>query len=146
MIENSSLYIKIFPMKFYFHLDAFEPIVQLLLPLWLTYSLCAENVDLSIFLEITRNHWQFRTILWMTYQIDVLVAQNVVIDVGRVISIRWLLFLISWKATGKLMVLYHSELNVLRCSSSTIATCPGFPKIKRPFACKSFVRKHVLLD
>ena len=37
-------------------------------------------------------------------------------------------FLISWKITDKQMVVYHSELTVLRCSSSTIVTCPVFPK------------------
>ena len=40
-------------------------------------------------------------------------------------------FLISWKATGKQMVVYHTELTVPRCSSGTIATCPVFPKKKK---------------
>ena len=39
-----------------------------------------------------------------------------------------LIFLISWKTTGKQMVVYHSELTALSCSSGTIATCPVFWK------------------
>ena len=46
----------------------------------------------------------------------------------RVIRLRRLVFLISWKTTGKQMVVYHSKLTVLRCSSGTIAACPVFPK------------------
>ena len=41
----------------------------------------------------------------------------------RVIRLRRLVFLISWKTTGKQMVVYHSKLTVLCCSSGTIATC-----------------------
>ena len=44
------------------------------------------------------------------------------------IRLRRLVFLISWKTTGKQMVMYHSELTVLHCSCGTIATCPVFPK------------------
>ena len=46
----------------------------------------------------------------------------------RVIRLRRLVFLISCKATGKQMIVYHSELTVLHCSSGTIAICPVFPK------------------
>ena len=41
--------------------------------------------------------------------------------------LRRLVFLIACKTTGKQMVVYHSELTVLRCSSGKIATCSVFP-------------------
>ena len=43
------------------------------------------------------------------------------------------------------MVVYHTELTVLHCSSGTIATCPVFSK-KQAFAWKCFVREQLLLD
>ena len=46
----------------------------------------------------------------------------------RVIRLRRLVFLISWKTTGKQMAVYHSELTVLRYFGGTIATCSVFPK------------------
>ena len=48
-----------------------------------------------------------------------------------------LVFLISWKTTVKQMVVYHSELTVVRCSSGTN---------KRSFAWKCFVRDQLWLD
>ena len=65
----------------------------------------------------------------------------------RVIRFRRFVFLISWQATGKQMVVYHTELAVLHCSSGTIATCPVFTKkYKRSFAWKCCVREQLLLD
>ena len=43
------------------------------------------------------------------------------------------------------MVVTHSELTVLRCSSGTIATCLVFPN-KQSFAGKCFVHEQLLLD
>ena len=57
----------------------------------------------------------------------------------RVICLRRLVFLISWKTTGKQMVVYHSELTVLRCFSGTIATCSVFPK-KQAIICLAVLR------
>ena len=57
----------------------------------------------------------------------------------RVIRLRRLVFLISCKTTGKQMVVYHSELTVLRCSSGTIATCPVVPK-KQAIICLEVLR------
>ena len=45
-----------------------------------------------------------------------------------VIRLRRLIFLISCEKTGKQMVVYHSELNVMHYSSGTIAPRPVFPK------------------
>ena len=50
----------------------------------------------------------------------------------RVIRLRRLVCLISWKTTEKQIVVYHSELTVLRCSSGTIETCPVFSKKQSP--------------
>ena len=74
-------------------------------------------------------------------QIDILSAQKC-----RVIRLRRLVYLISWKTTGKQIVVYHAELIVLRCSSGTFATCPVFPKNRRLYAWKCFVREQPLLD
>ena len=91
----------------------------------------------------------------MTRQIDVLNAKKCSclsrcvrarIVVLKVIRLRRLVFLISWKTTGKQMVVYHSELAFQRCSSGTIATCSIFPKNGRSFAWKCFVREQLLLD
>ena len=57
----------------------------------------------------------------------------------RVFRLRRLIFLISWKTTGKQMVVYHSELTILRCSSGTIATCPVFHK-KQAIICLKVLR------
>ena len=73
----------------------------------------------------------------MTHHIDVLSAQKcscsadvweLALSWWRVIRLRRLVFLISWKTAGKQMVVYHSGLTVLHCSSGTIATCPIFLK------------------
>ena len=55
-------------------------------------------------------------------------------------------FLFSWKTTGKRMIVKHSELTVLCCSSGTTATYPVFPKNRRSFAWKRSVRELLLLD
>ena len=64
--------------------------------------------------------------------------------------LRRLVFLISWKTTSTQMVVYHSELTVLRCSSGTIVICPVFQKKKkknrRSFPWKCFVREQLLLN
>ena len=60
--------------------------------------------------------------------------------------LRRLVFLISWKTTGKQMAVYHSELTVLRCYSGTIATYPVFPKNRQSFSWKCFVCEQLLLD
>lgn len=36
----------------------------------------------------------------------------------------------SWKTTGQQMIMYHSELIILRCSSGIIVSCPGFSKMQ----------------
>ena len=85
----------------------------------------------------------------MTHQIDVVVWANVwelALSWWRVIRLRRLVFLISWKKTGKQIVVYHSELTILRCTSGTIATWPVFRKNMRSFAWKCFVCKQLLLD
>ena len=74
----------------------------------------------------------------MTRQIEsIWVLKNAVVWVDvwelalswwKVICLRWLVSLISWKTTGKQMGVYHSELTILRWFSGTIATCPVFPK------------------
>ena len=61
-----------------------------------------------------------------------------------VIRLRRLVFLISCKTTGKQMVVYHSELTVLRYSSGTIATCPGFSK-KQAIICLEVLRARATL-
>ena len=44
------------------------------------------------------------------------------------------------------MVVYHSELTALGCSSGTIASCEVFPKNRPSFAWKCIVRVQLLLD
>lgn len=44
------------------------------------------------------------------------------------IRLLLLVFRISSKISGKQMVVYHSELIILRCSSRTVATWPVLPK------------------
>ena len=119
----------------------------------------SKNVDLSFYFlstgkkDVIRCH--VRTIRRMMHQIDVLSAQKCSclsrcvrarIVWWRVLRLRRLVFLISWKITGKQMIMYHLELTVLCCSSGTIATCPVFLKKKLSFAWKCFVRKQLLLD
>ena len=60
----------------------------------------------------------------------------------RVICLRPLVFPISWKTTGKQIVVYHSELTVMRCSSPV--QC--FWKNRRLIAWKSFVHGQLLLS
>ena len=76
----------------------------------------------------------------MTHQIEVLSAQkcSCLSRCVRARLRRWN-FLISWKT----LVVYHSELIVLHCSSGTTATCP---KNRWSFAWKCFVRDQLLLD
>ena len=64
----------------------------------------------------------------------------------RVLRLRRLIFLISWMTTGKQMVLYHSELTVLRCLVVRLRHVQFFQKNRRSFAWKCFVRKQHLLD
>ena len=53
----------------------------------------------------------------------------------------------TWRLSlDKRMVVYHSELTVLRCSSGTNATRQVFPKKHVTFAWRRFVRKQLLLD
>ena len=84
--------------------------------------------------------WLFKSMFW--------VLKNAIIwaDVWehallwwRVIRLRRLVFLISWKTTGKQMVVYHSKLTVQRWSSGSIATCPVFPK-KQAIICLEVLR------
>ena len=56
------------------------------------------------------------------------------------ICFQRLLFFISCKTTGKQVVVYHSKLSVLCCPSGTIAASSVFPKKRRSFAWKLFVR------
>ena len=100
----------------------------------------------SNFIFYVRCH--VRTIRRMTTKLIFWVLKNAVVlaDVWelalswwRVIRLRWLILLISWTTTGKLMVVYHSELTVLRCSSGTIGTCPVFPK-KQAIICLKVLR------
>ena len=46
----------------------------------------------------------------------------------RMIRLLLFVFRISPKISGKQIVVYHSELTVLRCSSETVATWPVLPK------------------
>ena len=68
----------------------------------------------------------------MTHQIDVLSAQKFSC-LSRCVRARIVVVkndpssAVSFP-TGKQMVVYHSELTVLRCSSGTIATCTVFPQ------------------
>ena len=54
-----------------------------------------------------------------------------------------LVFLISPKTSGKQMVVYHSEMTVLRRTNDKVATCPVFPK-KQATIC--FVCEQLLLE
>ena len=56
-----------------------------------------------------------------------------------VIRLRRLIFLITWKTTGKQIVVYHSELTILRCFSGTIVTCTIFLK-KQVIICLEVLR------
>ena len=73
----------------------------------------------------------------MTLQILVLSAQKCSF-LSRCVRDS-ILVVISCKTTGKQMVVYHSELTVLRCSSGTIATCPVVPK-KQAIICLEVLR------
>lgn len=46
----------------------------------------------------------------------------------RVIRLRRLIFVISWKITGKPMVVCHSKFTVLRCSSGMVGQVRFFQK------------------
>ena len=60
------------------------------------------------------------------------------------IRLQRLVFLISWNTTDKQMFVRHSELTVLRYSSGTIATCPGFSK-KQAIICLEVLRARATL-
>ena len=64
------------------------------------------------------------------------------------IRFRRLIFLIAWKTTNKqMLVVYHSELTVLCCSSVIrLRHVQFFRKNRRSFAWKCFVREQLLLD
>ena len=115
----------------------------------------SKNVDHSFYflrtgIKISQglySRWLIKSMFW--------VLQNAVVwaDVWelalswwRMIRLLRLVFLISWKTTGQQMAVYHSEFNVLRCSSGTIATFPVFPKNRQSFAWKCFVCEKLLLD
>ena len=82
----------------------------------------------------------------MTHQIDVLSAQKcsclsrcvrariVVVKSDPSSAVGFLNFL-----EDNQVVVYHSELTVLRCSSGTIATCPVLPK-KQAIICLVVLR------
>ena len=73
--------------------------------------------------------WLIKSMFWLLKNAVVWADMwELALSWWRVIRLRWSIFLISWKTTGKQMIVYHSELTVLLCSSGTIATCPVFPK------------------
>ena len=84
--------------------------------------------------------WLIKSIFWVLKNAVVWVnVWELALSWWIVILLRRLVFPISWKTTGKQMVVYHSELTVQRCSSITIATCPVFPK-KRAIICLEVLR------
>ena len=69
--------------------------------------------------------WLIKSMLWVLKNAVVWAdVWELALSWWRVIRLRRLVFLISWKTTGKQLVVYHSELAVLRYSSGTIATFP----------------------
>ena len=65
----------------------------------------------------------------------------------RVIRLRRLVFLISWKTTGKQTIVYHSELTVLRYSNGTIGHVQFFSGLYDGWLIKSmfwsFIAKNL---
>ena len=143
------MFFKTFPIQIYTPLQAFEPIVEELLPIWLSYlSLfrCRKKLTSNFFFTYGNKTSLFVSksslIRRMTHQIDAVVWADVwelALLWWRVIRLLRFVFLISWMTTGRQMVVYHSELTVLRCSSGTIATCPVFPK-KQAIICLEVLR------
>ena len=73
--------------------------------------------------------WHIKSMFWVLKNVVVWAdVWELPLSWWRAICLQRLVFLISWKTTGKQIVVFHSELTVLRCSSGTIATCPVFPK------------------
>ena len=73
--------------------------------------------------------WLIKQMFWVLKNIVVWDdVWELLLSWWRMIRLRRLVLLISCKTTGKQMVVYHSELTILHCSSGTITTCPVFPK------------------
>ena len=84
--------------------------------------------------------WLINSLYWVLKNVVVWADMwDLALSWWRVIRLRLLVFLISWKTTGKEMVVYHSELTVLRCSSGTIVTCSVFMK-KQTIICFEVLR------
>ena len=133
-------------------LDAFEPIVEALLSLWLRhrffrYRKALKNKSFGVKSGLYGG-WLIKSIFWVLKNAVVWAdVWELALSWWRVIRLRRLVFLISWKTTGKQMVVYHSKLTVQRWSSGTIVTCPVFPQKNRwSFAWKCFVRDQLLMD
>ena len=89
----------------------------------------------------------------MTHQIDVLSAEKcscfnrcvrariVVVKSDTSLAVGFPDFL----EENKQMIVYHSELTVLSCSSGTIATCPVLPK-KPPIICLEVLRARATFN
>ena len=154
------MFFKIFPIKIYNLLNAFEPIVEALFPLWFRYlqNIHSERINrffrcpLILFLTYGNKKksffaksglysgWLIKSMFWMLKNAVVWAdGWEFALWWWKVIRLRRLVFLISWKTTGKQMVVYHSQLTVLRCSSGTIATCLVFPK-KQAIICLEVLR------
>ena len=163
------MFFKIFPIKIYTLLHAFEPIVRALLPLWLRYlqNIHSERINLFfkcrktltsyfIFTYGNKNKsfglksglyggWLIKPMFWTV--INAVVGADVwelILSFSTAIRLRQLVFLISWKTTGKQMIVHHSELTFLRYSSGTIEHVQFFRKNRRAWKC--FVREQLLLD
>ena len=144
------LFFKIFPIKIYTLLHAlfgstFATLIEVSSKhaFWTHQALLqvSKNVELSFYFlhtGIKRSpfgaksglycRWLRKSMLWVLKNAVVWAAVwELALSWWRVIRFRRLVFLISWKTTGKQMVVYYSELTVLLYSSGTIATCQVFP-------------------
>ena len=84
--------------------------------------------------------WLIKSMFWVRKNIVVWAdVWELALSWWRVIRLWQLVFLISWKATGKQMVVYHTELTGLCCSSGAIATCTVFSK-KQAIICLEVLR------
>ena len=105
----------------------------------------SKNVDLSFhFLRTSKSGlyggWLMKSMFWVLNNAVVWTDMwELSLSRWRVIRLRRLVFPISWRTTAKQIVVYHSELTVLRCSSGTIAKCTVFPK-KQVIICLEVVR------
>ena len=72
--------------------------------------------------------WLIKSMFWLLKNAVVWANVWVLAMSWIVIHPRRLVFLISWKTTGKQIVVYNSELTVLCYSSGTIAKCLVFLK------------------